>query len=178
MLSDLRMVLISSPENKPLCDVPIDDVPLNDVPLGNVRPDDVPLGDIYVRIDDVPPDDAPLDSEPLGEVPPDDAPPDDVPLDDVPLDEPLGEVPSDDAPPDDVPLDDVIDSSIVCLGAFPMAGCLINAFLGEKIFNSCCDNSTINTIMQASNRNFKAHFPLVKKVSDMLKWFIVFWNAV
>ena len=124
------------------------------VPTVDVIPDDVPLGDIYVPIEDVPPDDEPPDDVPL-----DDEPRDDVPLDGVPLDdEPLGEEPPDDAPPDDVPLDDVIDSSIVCLGAFPMAGCLINAFLGEKIFNSCCDNSTINTIMQASNRNFKAHF--------------------
>lgn len=89
----------------------------------------------------------------------------DVPLkdvlddEDVPLDEPLGEVPPDDAPPDNVPLDDVIDSSIVCLGAFPMAdGLLIKALWGEKIFSSCCDNSTIKSIMQASNRNFKANF--------------------
>ena len=138
------MLLISSPENKPFRVVPIDDVPLNDVlldkvPIDDELPDDVPLGDIYVPIDDVPPDDVPLDGEPLGEVPPDNAPPDNV-------------------PPDNDPLDDVVDNSTVCVGAFPMAGCLINELWGENIFSSCCDNSTIKSIMQADNRNFKANF--------------------
>lgn len=140
------MLLISSPENKPFRVVPIDDVPLNDVlldkvPIDDELPDDVPLGDIYVPTDDVLPDDVPAGDEP----------PEDVPLGDI-------YVPTGDVPLDGVPLDDVADNSIFCLGAFPMAGCLIDAFLSEKVFISCCDNSTIKSIMQGSNRNFKANF--------------------
>ena len=94
-----------------------------------------------VIYDDVLPDDVPVDDEP----------PEDVPLRDIFL-------PTDDVPLDGVPLDDEADNSIFCLDAFPMAGCLIDPFLSEKAFISCCDNSTIKSIMQVSNRNFEANF--------------------
>ena len=95
---------------------------------------------------------SPLENKPLGDVSIDNLLFDDVLLGDALLD---------DVPLDDVPLDDVVDNSIVCLGAFLISGCLMNAFLSGKIFISCCDNSTMRSIMQGSNQNFKANFPPV-----------------